>query len=79
MNIRLNLQSKDKETKLHPMLYIKSLGIEWESATSCSLADAWWFCGCTHLPDPLPHSIDVVSTPTDMIHTFGDTYTKQGK
>jgi hypothetical protein len=73
-NIRLDLQAMDEETTLHPQLYVQSLGIKWVSATPCIMVDAWWFCECSNLPDPLPPSITIDDRPAERIRTLGYTF-----
>ena len=58
---------------VHAMNYIKSIGVLWEVAVPVPLIEAWWFCGCTNLPDPLPACLSVSSHTTERITTLGYT------
>jgi hypothetical protein len=75
VNLKLWLQDLDTEAPgCHPMDYMKLIGVGWETAISVPLADAWWFCECRNIPDPLPHCLEVSDCPTETIITFGDDY-----
>ena len=75
MNLKLWLQDLNTEAPgVHPMNYMDQIGVSWETAVSVPIADAWWFCGCRNLPDPLPHCLEISNAPAEMIITFGDVY-----
>ena len=74
-NVKLWLQDLNTEAPgVHPMDYMKEIGVAWEVAVPVPLADAWWFCECSHLPCPLPHCLEISNAPTESIITFGDVY-----
>jgi hypothetical protein len=53
------------------MNYMKLIGVSWEIAVPVPLVEAWWFCECKNMPDPLPTCLSVSSHTTEKITTLG--------
>jgi hypothetical protein len=59
--------SLSKETR-HPQQVMQSLGITYKHATPQSMADQWWFWGCSGVPDILPPFLEVMTiNPLDQV------------
>jgi len=43
----------------HPEIWMKKLGINWESCVPQSIADCWLFFGCTNVPKELPKQLEI--------------------
>lgn len=47
--------------KRHPQIVMRALGIEYTYAMPQSIADQWWFYGCTNIPEQLPKFLTVMT------------------
>lgn len=58
MNLRYDMNiAPDK----HPQEVMRELGIAYAVATPQSIADQWWFWGCTKVPTELPPYLTILN------------------
>ena len=44
----------------HPQIVMKELGITYEKSEGVAIRDAWFFYGCSNIPEKLPDFINQV-------------------
>lgn len=55
MNLKYIMQTAEAAGEArHPQVVMQEIGVKYARSVPQSIADQWWFIGCTCLPESLP-------------------------